>query len=326
MVKTVIALALTLASTEVEEDLFIKSAGLWRFYHSQRKLAQIQSRQVSSSGSTSVEGVYSSFWDWSSSAAVGSGWNKQFGEYVMLFYGDQGHDLVSTRNATAVSSGGICIYSKVLDPSTFATLDLEKASLVYICAGSIEHEGKPYSLIKDDNDRSSDANRPAYGAVDPYRASWRHSKIQGTVRETTQGLNVSYQMVLDGVTSEENITIWPAQLAEDIAFSRGWVDCNTSGCQKIMDFGCSVQVDGSGIFEILGVKFCVISNDCLGKCAAIAVAFHSRGRDRVLMREGACLQCCIRTALRGDTNSNYRNTNHTGDQGSVTWYRRSVRR
>jgi hypothetical protein len=318
MVKTVIALALTLASTEIARDLFIKSAGLWRFYQFQSKLAQRQNLPRSDLGPSSGGGLYSSFWDWSSNAAVGCGWNRQFGEYIMLFYGNQGHDLVSTRNATAVSSGGICVFSKVLDPSTFATLDLEKTSSVYICAGSIEHEGKPYSLVQDDTDRPSDANDSVYGVVNPYAASWRHSKIYGKVRETSQGLNVSYQMVLNGAANEEYITIWPAQLAEDIAFSRGWVDCDAYGCQEIMDLTHLVQADGTGTFETLGVKFCVIPTDCLTKCAAITLAIHNKNRDRVLMRERSCLQCCIRTALRGDTDSNYRNTHRAGDQ-RVTW-------
>ncbi|KAL5387935.1 hypothetical protein DPSP01_003334 [Paraphaeosphaeria sporulosa] len=319
VVKTIIALALTLASTEIAKDLFIKSAGLWRFYHCQRKIEKTKYPPASDSGPASVGGVYSSFWNWASMAAVGSGWNRQFGDYIMLFYGNEGYNLMSTRNATAVSTGGICIYSKVLDPTTFSTLDVEKTSLVYICAGGIEHEGKPYDLIKDD-DRPSGTNGPAHGALDPYDASWKHSKIYGKVRETTQGLRVSYQMALGDAESEKYITIWPAQLAEDIAYSRGWVDCDGSGCPRIMDLTRLVQDDESGKFETLGMKFCVIPNDPMAKCAAITVAFQNKSCGRVLMREGACLQCCIGTALRGDTDSNYQKAYYAEDRRALTWF------
>jgi hypothetical protein len=318
IVNTIIALALALASTEIAENLFIKSVGLRRFYYFQRRVAQMGNAPSSDSDTENMGGVYSSFWNWSSSAGVGSAWNRQFSDYIMLFYGHEVHDPLSTRNATAVSMGGICVYAKVLDPTTFDTLDLEKMSLVYICAGGIEHKGKPYNLVKDDN-RLSAANCPAHDALDPYDASWRRSKMYGKVRETTQGLSVSYQMPIDAAKSEKYITIWPAQLAEDIASSRGWVDCNDFDCPKVMDLTRLIQADESGTFETLGMKFRVIPNNSMAKCAVIAFAFNNRGCGRVLMREGACLQCCIRTALRGDTGTNYKNMHHGEEQQDVPW-------
>ncbi|USP81320.1 hypothetical protein yc1106_08594 [Curvularia clavata] len=282
MINTIIALALALASTEIAKDLFIKSAGLWRFYHFHIKVAQMANAPSPDSGLKSVGEVYSSFWNWSSNAAVGSGWSQRFNDYIILFYGNEGHSLFSTRNATAVSIGGICIYSKVLDPTTFATFDLEKTSSVYICAGGIEHEGKPYSLVKDDN-RLSDTDGLALGMLDPYDASWRHCELYGRVRETAQGLHVSYQMVLDGVRDDRYISLWPAHLAEDIAYSRGWAD-------------------DSGTFEILDMKFRVIPDNPKAKCAAITVAFNN--------------ESC---ALRGDTEINYKNPHFSGDRKDRTW-------
>lgn len=317
MVKTILALALTLASTEVANNLFIKSARLSRFYEWQYKIGNNQRKATSQS--TVIHGTSSNFNDWCGQAALGSGWSQQFGDYIMLFYGSQSHDFGTTINATAVASGGICIYSKVLDMDTFATFDLEGTSLVHICAGIIEHEGKPFFMVHDDTLVASSRTKRACGEAIPHKAFEQGSKLHGQVRETTQGLDICYRIKASNAPSQDDVTIWPAQLANKMAIFRGWVNCNSSGCQKTTETEPLIEADGSGFWEFLGFKFRFAPDDPFAKCTTVAVAFYGdSATTRVLVQDRACIQCCIRAALSGDTQSYYSNM-HAENRPDLLW-------
>ncbi|KAL9618274.1 MAG: hypothetical protein Q9160_006985 [Pyrenula sp. 1 TL-2023] len=314
VVETIIALGLTLAEIDVEPGLFPKRIGVEALCK-----RQVQKRRFppgdfefdSTGAPTDMRGSL----------------RKELGPFALvyrdmptgsdlnlleasaeLFTGFRVLDHQVRGSCPAVSSAGICVYLGVLQGLTD---DVEHIGKVHVIPGNIEHNGNPFDRVVDDRRPDQDV-APAEASVFPLLK--HYSKIVVKITETATDLEIRFELAGTEIDTP-TVNVKPWRLTDAVGQAKGWIQCTGDDtCTFVQD----VSAEPNAIIRVLEKDFCLIQGNVVARCAAMALARHPSSKWKCLARGDACLQCCLKAGLRGET-AKYYHGQWNANSGEFRW-------
>jgi hypothetical protein len=277
LVETVLALGLALSEAVIDEGLFPKRAGVEAMYQRQiRKRDPVTENGFHRGPLLEDLGPFAYVYrDLPHPVEVTAMENC-----MQLFTGYRTDELAYA----ALSEQGICIYRCVLGD---VTDDLDISGKLHILPGIIEHHGKPYDRIADDMSPRSSVTESMVRSV------FQYTEASVNVTETTEGLEMTFELTAKGAPKLEALKVNPAALVSDLTKASGWVYCRNSGCSRLAALSNSVNQS----LDILGTEFQMVGGGRIARCAAVTLA--DRLGYRCILRNEECIQCCLRTGISG---------------------------
>jgi hypothetical protein len=289
ILETIVVLSLALAGMSVEEGILPTRAGFELFYTKQQ-LIRIVNNQAHSDQPYGNGPFYNILQAVSrSDAHEMDNAENRLRDAAKLFTGRDSWESLPFET-TALSANGICIYSGVLRN---LSLDRGCCGLVYITAGRIERDAKPFDLVVDRKCRNSP---PVYDELIGL------SDISLIVEERVRSLGLSFKL---SSKRSAGVHIEPAQLLYTVSCSRGLFSCSRYKCPEIS----SIKENGSEQFRQyqLGGKDILIYNkgNVLSQCAILYLT-SSRWSDesRCILRTSECIQCSLLAATKMEGTKN----------------------
>lgn len=282
VLETIVVLSLALAGMIVDEGIRPTRAGFEIFYSKQR-LIRIVENQARSDNQYGIGPFYNILQSISRSSdhEINIAENR-LRDAAKLFTGRESRDNLRFET-TALSANGICIYSGIL-----RNLSLERESFgqVYIVAGRIERDAKPFDLVVD---------RKCRNAPPVYAQLIELSDISLIVEERVRSLGLSFKLCNKRSAS---VHIEPAQLLHEVSCARGLFSCSRYKCPEVIsikDNGCEQFQQ----YQLGGKDILVQKGNGLFQSAVLYLnGIHSSPKRRCLLRTSECLQCSLLAASK----------------------------
>lgn len=196
-------------------------------------------------------------------------------------------------NVSAVSEGGLCVYSNsLLELST----DREALGRVYVIPGRIERDQKPFYRVED----ISQDYRPNKGSIENVLSFKDLQRPQLAIKESVRTICAAYSINLTTDDGPCNLCIGPAQFDRFATTLSRRVACRQYSCAKVW-LG-SITKERLQHISVQSRNIILYRGDKLACCASLNII--SRGWSQrapgvvLVLQQDSCLQCCLRASLR----------------------------
>lgn len=284
LLETILVLCRALSGMDVAENLFPTRSGLEWYYEAQ---LHVRLREAPDNRFRGEMGPIVRVCENPDISL--SNWDKDMRNGHRIFDAARlfaGRDVHASRapvriGVSALSVAGVCVY---LDTLRGLSLDPQSIGRVHVIPGFIERDGKPFNRVEDD-DELKHMNATLEGLDAEF------INVSMVVKETVRSLSVGYQLTMEGGKAAY---LGPAHFLSIVSEARGLIHCGGRGCRQLVHN--MNEKEKYQEFNISGKRIAVRRGDDLTRCAFMVQGFRDSSFGYIL-RDGQCMQCCLRAAL-----------------------------